>query len=383
MRRDGPLSKTLETLQGLDGAVIPPASAEAYALVDELLAARSESNSFADSTALICGLLGPETPYLVQLYCQREQEQHNAKALNDDATLVNAVSTPQFWPLFFLYSTASGRHILERVLEAVLSLSQQGAFDSVEKLLLPECLAPLRPFALLLAWKYVRFDPDHAAKLLKALNISAHKADERCQQARVNNICERLAYNIRVVEWCKSLETVGGDGPEPESLKELFRALNDDTISMDQPATLRIVKDHVNLYRINDSALVELLAQRPGSVDKADLYNRRDAEVLKSLAALKSTLNAIIMSSSSADKVEAVIATALEDIRRQLQSLSIVSYRLETLENIFSMLFLTEKDIEPLQEVQGSQDQPHFLATDEVCQTVHLQISLILSADYL
>ncbi|KAK3093553.1 hypothetical protein FSP39_017239 [Pinctada imbricata] len=98
---------------------------------------------------------------------------------------------------FFVHCLKQKQHLLSAVVETSLSLIRNQMFRELGQLLSVSDLCPLRPLVLLLGWSVCRSVND-ACRLLKVL------WDEGwcCIDPMVESGCSKLAYQIDLIQWC-------------------------------------------------------------------------------------------------------------------------------------------------------------------------------------
>ena len=132
----------------------------------------SESTRLERRQQVETALLDRQTPFLIQRLCKEEEQEH-AALFADNAALAAGVGEPDFWGKYFLYASATGKHVLEREMEAAISFIADRDFSALQQLLSPPSLRPLKPLALLAGWSSCADDPESAEQLMVALHPAA------------------------------------------------------------------------------------------------------------------------------------------------------------------------------------------------------------------
>jgi zinc finger FYVE domain-containing protein 26 len=330
-------------------------------------------------------LMDRSTPFLIQQLCQQEVQEH-ASLFEADVALAAGVSEPDFWGKYFLYASATGKHVLERVMEAAAHFIDDRNFDALHQLLSPAQLQPLRSLVLLAGWASCADDPDVAAKLVTALHPDAAAAaaaavcttptddggaadfatanngrNDGAVSTAVEMACQQVAHQVEVVKCC-------GDYLRTDvTLNDLHNHLSKEAETIPSSALfspLRVLSSQVEIDRLPSSTLLQLLRARP-TTGISEVERDRDITVYESFCALVSVLRAIQIDATereapeadassqqqqhaeeaSAEKRTGAIESMLADAQTRLQQVYPVNYRVEILEDIFSLLFITSTDL--------------------------------------
>ncbi|XP_077862534.1 zinc finger FYVE domain-containing protein 26-like, partial [Saccoglossus kowalevskii] len=266
--------------------------------------------------------------------------------------------------------------------DSALELIKESLFDELSSLLSPTEYEPLKPLILLLGWSYC-YSCITASKLLEAL--WTHK-DVKTQPV-LEQACNRLAYQVHLVQWCIQRAQPFLDRSETDisSTEELQRA-SEMFHGLESHSVLYVLHQSMHLASIEEKIILDILSERPvlptvqGSstrglwTDKKSvrfaaqdddhqlsIEQERDTMVYRSYCALKSFMDIIQYCKQNTDKFDLLqaqtcetdttndcqcyITKKLEIAKNHLTEIYPLVYRIETLENIFSLLFSRHSDV--------------------------------------
>lgn len=312
------------------------------------------------------------------------------------------------WQYLFFHAL-EGNHILENIVETALVFVKEGDFGLLTQLLSPVEFSRLKPLVLLLGWPFC-YSCQNAKNLLEALWNPAEKgAHPSLYQA-----CQKLAYQVQLVQWCTEkarplLASSESGSTRHQQASEMFQGLESHSV-------LHVLHKSVSLAHLPEKEVFELLRKRPvfspldsgketqqtgGDVPKGSLETQdaeihpevqRDIFLYNSYCALRNFMEAVTssveescskepentpenLSSVAREGIDASsevvhpqqfyctqVVNKLEAGKAHLAQVYPLPYRVEVLENIFSLLFGTYED---LYEGRTQQNESDDLDTGE------------------
>ncbi|XP_077991490.1 zinc finger FYVE domain-containing protein 26-like [Glandiceps talaboti] len=314
-----------------------------------------------------------------------------------------------YWKDMFYRCLKSESHALENIVQTALQLIKEGLFEELTALLSPENLEPLKPLVLLLGWNYCT-NCCTATQLLNALWIK----QEVKTQPVLEQACNKLAYQVQLVQWClqkaQPIVTASDSSSQHQRASHMFHGLENHSIlyvlhkslylaDLDEKLVLDILQERPVLPATHESKGddgKEKKSVRFAPTEEEDkqlsIEQERDAIIYRSYCALKLVLDvmcfckqgpsgydnnsvAVQLESPTASKLNSVsrescendtksetqiftdiynnqVRKKLQAVRQHLAQLYPLTYRVETLENIFSLLFVTHNDLKDSNSVQ-------------------------------
>lgn len=242
------------------------------------------------------------------------------------------------------------QHVTARVLDAAQKLVATRDFESLRKLLSGHQLGQFRVLVLLLGWDACINEPAAATQLLDVL------LDRDGPHSSVwGRIIQRLEYYVKLTIFFQGKSRQGasddGDTGDDGNGAALLKALYEDAV--DSPLHCNVVHTLSRLVEfesIPEDELFELLQAHPAR-GVAAVEKDRDIMVLRSFSAIKCLADALETSAvltgvKLADGPDAQkptvqhIKLAISRAQTLVDSIMPITYRVETLENLFSLLFL-------------------------------------------
>ncbi|XP_077416207.1 zinc finger FYVE domain-containing protein 26 [Vanacampus margaritifer] len=320
---------------------------------------------------ILSSLLRPRCDTLVSAYCS------SALRLQRDRLLRSAPDTqahlpeseklalslcchddrPSAWKMIYFECLSSGKHFLEQVLVTALDLIKHEEFSQLKDMLQSE-FQPLCRLLLLLGWTHCS-SLSSAHMLLDVLHHQQRSANDSILQDFANVLSSQLG----VLEWCKK--------NNPSVLTE---ALLGQLHGLDNHSALYILHSLTPLAHFEERHILDLLQQTPnstGSDAEATLSPaaQRSVILFRGFCAMKYAIYALCVNahkSSGCGQCQAkrqkaawegtdpsLAATSsdcqslfqhyLSECQLYLEAMPAM-FRLELLENIFSLLFLSSAD---------------------------------------
>ncbi|KAM9294446.1 zinc finger FYVE domain-containing protein 26 [Gastrophryne carolinensis] len=305
---------------------------------------------------------------------QRSPRKGSAHELTDtEAAIVTLFCDAQpsvLWKKAFFYCLSTGKHFLEQILLTALTLLKREDFSSLSLLLSNE-FKPLRRLLVLLGWTHLQ-SIDSAKSLLHSL----HTNTELCNDSIFKEFCDGLLFQVEVLEWCIEQSS------HRVAKKDILQHLS----SLDSHSALYLLHHLTNLPKLNEEDVLNLLQKGlpPGkdevSVnqnDAHDLVQRRNTALFQAFCAMKYAIYALCINAhtrsqckmcltshfnGSIEEAEVTKASPREYSSSPeysgifLQYLTKCQYylgllptrlKLELLENLFSLLFVSLSDLTP------------------------------------
>uniref|UniRef100_S4RGE0 Zinc finger FYVE domain-containing protein 26 n=1 Tax=Petromyzon marinus TaxID=7757 RepID=S4RGE0_PETMA len=333
------------------------------------------AESILSETRLLSCLLRQGNNFLVKHYCAVVDEEHrkNAAAYGDlqegEKMVLSLMSHPdraRTWKELYFYCIANGKHFLELIVMAALQLVKRGDLGTLGQLLSGE-LEPLCRLVLLLGWTHCS-TPESARELLRTLHCDRGVHGDRL----LANACNSLASQVDVLQWCirKSSKNL--------SVQDLARHLH----SQEQHSTLYQLHHLTDLLGLHEAEVLAVLL-KPMVTDTAieqdaetsselpTLDQQRNVALFHSFCAMKHAISALCLkhlpsrrpsisheTNTTLDNAEtnlnsldcpvedfSTIEWHFEQCHSHLKQISPPNLRLEVMENIFSLLFVTFEDL--------------------------------------
>ncbi|XP_048448885.1 zinc finger FYVE domain-containing protein 26-like isoform X1 [Rhincodon typus] len=265
---------------------------------------------------------------------------------------------PLSWKAAYFYSMSTSKHFLEQVLATALQLIKREDYSTLSKLT-KKTFKPLSRLMVLLGWT-------HCQSLESAQNLlcTLHQSKEQCCDAVLQDFCGGLSSHIEVLAWC--LKWNRNSIPETDFIRHLH--------SLDCHSALYSLHHLTNLPALKVEDVIGLLQKQPANGNGArsqSMTQRRNVTLYQALCALKYAIYAICVNAHQPSlckdcpywSLEAAVKdVSLETDHAWNQGCSSVfkfyssrcqeflhmipaPFRLEVLENIFSLLFLSYNDL--------------------------------------
>ncbi|XP_066550908.1 zinc finger FYVE domain-containing protein 26 isoform X2 [Amia ocellicauda] len=333
-------------------------------------AACGQYSALQEERVLNC-LLRPNCHRLVSLYSTVATTRRKEKLLQDaphskgsaELSEVEKVMLELFshcertsaWKTIYFDCVSNGKHFLEQVLVTALSLIKREDFSGLDHLLKQE-FKPLSRLLLLLGWTHCQ--SVESAKSL--LHILHENKDLYCDSV-LKEFGDVLSTQLGVLEWCSQNNM-------RIPAKELLRLLH----SVDCHSALYVLHSLTNLPAMEESRVLTLLQgllppPSPGETGKPDwasLVVRRNVVLFQGFCAMKYAAYALFINAHKHARCKDCTSIFSEvqpeeslpsaepgcpvlfrkyavECQHCLESVPVM-FRLELLENIYSLLFLSD-----------------------------------------
>eukprot|EP00062_Callorhinchus_milii_P004130 gi/632942170/ref/XP_007886267.1/ PREDICTED: zinc finger FYVE domain-containing protein 26 [Callorhinchus milii] len=267
------------------------------------------------------------------------------------------------WKTAYFYCTSNSKHFLEQVLITGLGLIKRENYCTLSELL-KRTFKPLARLLVLLGWTCCR-SLESAQSLLRTL----HEGKELCYDVVLQDFCSALSTHTEVLEWC--LKQNSNSVRNEEFIQHLY--------SVDCHSALYSLNRLTNLPALKVKDVTALLQKQPANFNGDNrslaMIQRRNLTLYQAFSAIKYAIYSLCVNahegSQCIDCPYSSLDTAVEDalldkelMNDQLSSsgcsrvfklyfikcqafLRVIPapFRLEVLENIFSLLFLTYSDL--------------------------------------
>ncbi|XP_034530705.1 zinc finger FYVE domain-containing protein 26 [Notolabrus celidotus] len=322
---------------------------------------------------ILGSLLRPRCHSLVSVYCctalrlQRDHLLRSAPQTQVDLpetekltlSLCSHKDRPSIWKTIYFECLSSGKHFLEQVLVTALDLIKHEEFPQLRDLLQQE-FQPLSRLLLLLGWTQCR-SLSSAQTLLSILHQEQAPANDSVLQECANLLSSQLG----ILEWCKN----NNPGISAEALlAQLY--------TLDNHSALYILHSLTPLAQFEERKILDLLRQllnSPGAEEDAEKLSplgpgvQRNIILFQGFCAMKYAIYALCVNAhrysncSECESVQQQPSEAetdqsqdsngchqmfkhfLSECQLYLEAVPAM-FRLELLENIFSLLFLSTSD---------------------------------------
>ncbi|OXB67016.1 hypothetical protein ASZ78_010276 [Callipepla squamata] len=201
------------------------------------------------------------------------------------------------WKTAYFYCLSSSKHFLEQILVTALTLLKREDFSGLSSLLRRE-FNPLSRLLLLLGWTHCQ-----SLESAKTLLWTLHKTQDLCNDSVLKDFCDGLWAQVEVLEWCIQQNSI--TIPRKVLLQHLH--------SLDCHTAIYSLHHLTDLLTLNEEDVIELLQKVPA----------RDQQL---------------------QDCSPVFSQYLVKCHQFLRSVP-VPLRLEVLENIFSLLFVSYSDL--------------------------------------
>ncbi|XP_040456412.1 zinc finger FYVE domain-containing protein 26 isoform X4 [Falco naumanni] len=285
----------------------------------------------------------------------------SAEQLDTERTVMSLFSDPEeasAWKTAYFYCLSSSKHFLEQILVTALSLLKREDYSGLNNLLRRE-FNPLSRLLVLLGWTHCQ-----SLESAKALLWTLHKTRDLCNDSVLKDFCDGLWAQVEVLEWCIQQNSI--TIPRKVLLQHLH--------SLDCHTAVYSLHHLTNLLALNEDDVTELLQKGPArdqQMQAATLPNtlsqQRNLALFRAFCAMKYAIYALCVNSHKHSKCKDCVHNHLGDIpedatfgepadcssvfpqylvkcQQFLRSIPI-PLRLEVLENIFSLLFVSYSDL--------------------------------------
>uniref|UniRef100_A0A8C2U4Q6 Zinc finger FYVE domain-containing protein 26 n=1 Tax=Coturnix japonica TaxID=93934 RepID=A0A8C2U4Q6_COTJA len=286
----------------------------------------------------------------------------SSEQLDAERTMMNLFSDHKeasSWKTAYFYCLSSSKHFLEQILVTALTLLKREDFSGLSSLLRRE-FNPLSRLLVLLGWTHCQ-----SLESAKTLLWTLHKTQvDLCNDSVLKDFCDGLWAQVEVLEWCIQQNSI--TIPRKVLLQHLH--------SLDCHTAIYSLHHLTNLLALNEEDVIELLQKVPArdqQLQAAPLPNalsqQRSLVLFRAFCAMKYAIYALCVNSHKHSRCRDCIRSLLCDIPEDtasgesadcspvfsqylvkchqfLRSIP-VPLRLEVLENIFSLLFVSYSDL--------------------------------------
>ncbi|NWH33835.1 ZFY26 protein, partial [Chloropsis hardwickii] len=298
----------------------------------------------------------------------------SSEQLDTERTVMSLFSDPKeapSWKTAYFYCLSSGKHFLEQILVTALALLKREDYSGLKSLLRRE-FNPLSRLLVLLGWTHCQ-----SLESAKALLWTLHKTQDLCNDSVLKDFCDGLWAHVEVLEWCMQRNSI--TVPRNVLLQHLH--------NLDCHTAVYSLHHLTNLLALNEDDVIELLQKVPARDQQmqgksatlpSTLSQQRNLALFRAFCAMKYAIYALCVNSHRHAKCKDCVHSLLGDIpedatfgeaagdwppfsgsvtycssifpqyiakcQQFLRSVPI-PLRLEVLENIFSLLFVSYNDL--------------------------------------
>ncbi|XP_064514413.1 zinc finger FYVE domain-containing protein 26 isoform X4 [Pseudopipra pipra] len=282
----------------------------------------------------------------------------SSEQLDTERTVMSLFSDPieaSSWKTAYFYCLSSSKHFLEQILVTALTLLKREDYSSLNSLLRRE-FNPLSRLLVLLGWTHCQ-----SLESAKALLWTLHKTQDLCNDSVLKDFCDGLWAHVEVLEWCMQQNSI--TVPRKVLLQHLH--------SLDCHTAVYSLHHLTNLLALNEDDVIELLQKVPARDQAATLANtlsqQRNLALFRAFCAMKYAIYALCVNSHKHSKCKDCIRSLFGHIPEDATSEEPADWssvfpqyilkcqqflrsipaplRLEVLENIFSLLFVSYSDL--------------------------------------
>ncbi|PIK34338.1 hypothetical protein BSL78_28835, partial [Apostichopus japonicus] len=382
-------------------------------LFEDILDVLSKVSNKSLTLSVRSSLLARETSHLAHLYSKVQQrklfqnledsvvlERSKLKDCSQDTILLVGLALEydraKAWETYSALVQEKQIHLLGEIVSTCLKFIQDGLFEELTILLQPVEFQCLKPLVLLIGWNYVT-SSSSAEDLIQALCLN----QMFCKDPLLNEACDKLREQVAGMRWC--LETVRPLLPSPGQQVLLKSRASRMFQDLDSHSILSMLHRLTGLGQLDQDVVLKLLKQRPEikdgatktdtkktksvrfaddkDVDQLPLEQERDVVIYSSFLISKYFLEAILagvfhgpkLSSEETDdskQTEAESGQFLDECLTKVESgmaaLYPLSYRVEILENLFSLLFLRYEDLSDGRDLHADSGEEEGLIEDDL-----------------
>ncbi|NXA11096.1 ZFY26 protein, partial [Sapayoa aenigma] len=305
-------------------------------------------------------------------FLSKSTRKGSSEQLDAERTVMSLFSGPieaLSWKTAYFYCLSSSKHFLEQILVTALTLLKREDFSGLNSLLRRE-FNPLSRLLILLGWTHCQ-----SLESAKALLWTLHKTQDLCNDSVLKDFCDGLWSHVEVLEWCMQQNSI--TVPRKVLLQHLH--------SLDCHTAVYSLHHLTNLMALNEDDVIELLQKVPDRDQQMQaaslpttLSQQRNVALFRAFCAMKYAVYALCVNSHkhsqckdclrslfgdipedatfgepagdwppfscSAAYCSSVFVRYTEKCQQFLRSVP-APLRLEVLENIFSLLFVSYSDL--------------------------------------
>ncbi|NXM85613.1 ZFY26 protein, partial [Oenanthe oenanthe] len=304
----------------------------------------------------------------------RSIQKGSSEQLDTERTVMSLFSDPKeapSWKTVYFYCLSSSKHFLEQILVTALALLKKEDYSGLKRLLRRE-FNPLSRLLVLLGWTHCQ-----SLESAKTLLWTLHKTQDLCNDSILKDFCDGLWAHVEVLEWCMQQNSI--TVPRKVLLQHLH--------SLDCHTAVYSLHHLTNLLALNEDDVIELLQKVPARDQQMQgksatlpntLSQQRNLALFRAFCAMKYAIYALCVNSHRHAQCKDCVHSLLGDIPEDATSgepagdwppfSGSVTYcssafsqyivkcqqflrsvpiplRLEVLENIFSLLFVSYNDL--------------------------------------
>ncbi|NWY66666.1 ZFY26 protein, partial [Erithacus rubecula] len=298
----------------------------------------------------------------------------SSEQLDTERTMMSLFSDPKeapSWKTAYFYCLSSSKHFLEQILVTALALLKREDYSGLKSLLRRE-FNPLSRLLVLLGWTHCQ-----SLESAKTLLWTLHKTQDLCNDLILKDFCDGLWAHVEVLEWCMQQNSI--TVPRKVLLQHLH--------SLDCHTAVYSLHHLTNLLALNEDDVIELLQKVPARDQQMQgksatlpnaLSQQRNLALFRAFCAMKYAIYALCVNSHRHAQCKDCVHSLLADIPQDaasgepagdwppfsgsvtccssafhqyivkcqqfLRSVPI-PLRLEVLENIFSLFFVSYNDL--------------------------------------
>ncbi|NXF08060.1 ZFY26 protein, partial [Smithornis capensis] len=232
----------------------------------------------------------------------------SSEQLDAERTVMSLFSDPveaPSWKTAYFYCLSSSKHFLEQILVTALTLLKRENYSGLNSLLRRE-FNPLRRLLILLGWTHCQ-----SLESAKALLWTLHKTQDLCNDSVLKDFCDGLWAHVEVLEWCMQRNSI--TVPRKVLLQHLH--------SLDCHTAVYSLHHLTNLLALNEDDVIELLQKVPDrdqQMQAASLPNtlsqQRNLALFRAFCAMKYAIYALCVNSHKHSKCKDCIHGLFGDI---------------------------------------------------------------------
>ncbi|NWS37060.1 ZFY26 protein, partial [Probosciger aterrimus] len=306
----------------------------------------------------------------------KSMQKGSSEQLVTERAVMRLFSDPEetSWKTAYFYCLSSSKHFLEQILVTALTLLKREDYSGLNSLLRRE-FNPLSRLLVLLGWTHCQ-----SVESAKALLWTLHKTRDLCNDLVLKDFCDGLWAQVEVLEWCIQQNSI--TIPRKVLLQHLH--------SLDCHTAVYSLHHLTNLLALNEDDVIELLQKVPARDQQMQVFpstaatfpntlsQQRNLALFRAFCAMKYAVYALCVNSHKHSKCKDCVRSHLGDIpedeifgepagdlpsfsgsvaccssvfpqylakcQQFLRSIP-APLRLEVLENIFSLLFVSYSDL--------------------------------------
>ncbi|NXG01733.1 ZFY26 protein, partial [Sakesphorus luctuosus] len=312
-----------------------------------------------------------------KLLLSKSIQKGSSEQLDTERTVMSLFSDPigaPSWKTAYFYCLSSSKHFLEQILVTALTLLKREDYSGLSSLLRRE-FSPLSRLLVLLGWTHCQ-----SLESAKALLGTLHKTQDLYSDSVLKDFCDGLWTHVEILEWCMQQNSITVPG------KVLLQHLH----SLDCHTAVYSLHHLTNLLALNEDDVIELLQKVPARDQQMEgfpstaathpntLSQQRNLALFRAFCAMKYAIYALCVNAHKHSKCKNCIYSLSGDTPERANSggpagewppfSGSVTYcsslfpqyiekcqqflrsvpaplRLEVLENIFSLLFVSYSDL--------------------------------------